>query len=227
MKIETERIDTSKITQRLSQFCHEFTNHGFFKFVQKNQLPISILKEFAFYQYSDSILWIPMLSQMKSKAVRSIRLKRAIEDNIRCEAGIGGISHITMAKDFMRSLQIKNIDEFPTETFARSASLWLSDEFEKFSEPEVAGWLLVAETLVPIMFLKMKEAYRHLPESSLQYFEEHIDVDSEQHSAWMMEAVEDVVKIYGKESINQILDGMMDAFEETKEIPNLLFRKVA
>jgi hypothetical protein len=69
--------------------------------------PAYLLHEFAFYQYADSILWIPMLAQMRGKA--------------------------------------------PWGVLEASARLWISDAFAAMTEPEVAGFLLAAETLVPVM----------------------------------------------------------------------------
>ncbi|HEY0255317.1 MAG TPA: iron-containing redox enzyme family protein, partial [Kofleriaceae bacterium] len=163
----------------------------------------SLLHEFAFHQYSDSILWIPMLAQMKAKATRSARLRRAIEDNIAHEAGIGGISHVTLAVELMRSLGIRTLEPFPVHTFARSATLWLSDEFVDESEAMTAGWLLVAETLVPDMFAVMEPCFAALG-ANTRYFREHVAVDSDEHAQWMAEAVEDVLEIYGPDAAGAI-----------------------
>ena len=105
LKQYTEPIFATLATQRAQLATHPL--------LAAPDLPTTILHEFAFHQYSDSILWIPMLAQMKAKAIRSRRLRRAIEDNIAHEAGLGGISHVTLAVELMRSLGIRTLDAFP------------------------------------------------------------------------------------------------------------------
>ena len=186
------------------------------------RLSRTVLHEFAFHQYSDSILWIPMLAQMKSKATRSQRLRRAIEDNIGHEAGLGGTSHVALAVDLMRSLGVRALDALPTRTFARSAELWLSDEFVAESEPATAGWLLVAETLVPAMFAAIAPQFAAVG-ADTRYFTEHVAVDCDEHAAWMAESVEDVLELYGPTAMPEITAGMADAWQETREVPDALW----
>lgn len=222
---ETEPITSIvNLFTRLDSFRTELSSHPLLAAARTQQLTRPILEDFAFHQYSDSILWIPMLAQMKSKAVRSRRLQRAIEDNIAHEAGLGGTSHVELAKQMMRSLGLRRLDAFPVETFAHSASLWLSDPFADMSEPETAGWLLVAETLVPLMFAAITPCFAALG-CETTYFTEHVHVDDAEHAAWMAESVADVVAIYGETSIPAIVAGMTDAWEETREVPDTLWRK--
>ena len=119
---------------------------------------------------------------------------------------------------------ITSLDAFPTHTFARSATLWLSDEFVDQSEPEVAGWLLVAETLVPVMFAALRPSFVGLG-CDTRYFDEHVEVDTDEHAAWMAESVEDVLELYGGAATQQITAGMIDAWQETREVPDALWRK--
>lgn len=163
-----------------------------------------------------------MLAQMKSRAVKSSRLRKAIEDNIAHEAGLGGISHVTLAAQLMRSLGIRSLDSFPTDGLARTASLWLSDPFATMTEPALAGWLLTAETLVPEMFAVMAPCFEGVGDT--RYFIEHIAVDSDEHASWMAEAVADVVAIYGPSCVPAVLEGMADAWQETLEDPDELWR---
>ncbi|MGE5181221.1 MAG: iron-containing redox enzyme family protein, partial [Acidobacteriota bacterium] len=186
-------------------------------------LPTPILHEFAFHQYADSILWIPMLAQMKGKAARSQRLRDAIADNIAHEAGLHATSHVALAVTLMRSLGIRHLDELPTAVLAESAQLWLSDEFAAFGEPEIAGFLLVAETLVPVMFAALAPSFRRLG-ADTTYFDEHVHVDTDEHATWMAEAVEDVLALYGPSAAAAIDRGMADAWDETIAIPEQLWR---
>ncbi|HET9990731.1 MAG TPA: iron-containing redox enzyme family protein [Kofleriaceae bacterium] len=177
LKQYTEPIFSSLAAKRVS-----LAEHPLLTAARTGELPVATLHEFAFHQFSDSILWIPMLAQMKAKAKRSARLRKAIEDNIAHEAGLGGVSHVTLAVELMRSLGIRTLDSFPTRTFARSATLWLSDEFIAEGEPETAGWLLVAETLVPDMFAALEPCFARLGVDT-RYFREHVAVDTDEHAA--------------------------------------------
>ena len=219
-KIETEPIDAL-----LAEACAELDQHPLLTAAREGELPREILDELAYHQYSDSILWIPMLAQMKTKATRSPRLRRAIEDNIAHEAGMSnGISHVTLAVDLMRSLGVRTLEAFPRETFIASATLWLSDAFRDFGEPEVAGFLMTAETLVPRMFAAVLPAFARI-DCELRYFEEHVSVDGDEHAVWMREAVAEVISIYGATSVPRVLSGMRDAREETREVPDALWRR--
>jgi hypothetical protein len=213
-----QKIYTEPIFETLAERRAQLVAHPFFAAGE-------LLVEFAFHQYSDSIVWIPMLAQMKSKAERSPRLRRAIEDNIAHEAGIGGESHVTLAVAMMRSLGVRSLSALPRETLAESAALWLSDDFAAFlTEPAIAGFLLGAETWVPAMFAAALPAFERIG-ADTRYLREHVAVDSDEHAVWMKEAVEDVFDAYGAASIPEIMRGMNDAWEETIEVPNALWRK--
>jgi hypothetical protein len=208
---------TEPIFDRLADYRARLIEHPFLTALDH---PVPILHEFAFHQYADSILWIPMLAQMRGKALRSRRLRDAIGNNIGHEAGLHAISHVQLAVDLMRSLGITRVDG---RVLAQSAQLWLSDEFAAMSEPEVAGFLLVAETLVPIMFAALAPQFARLG-AQTRYFEEHVSVDSDEHSQWMAEAVEEVLDVYGGDAAPAIAAGMADAWDETREIPDVLWR---
>lgn len=215
---------TEPIFEALAGYRASLVAHPLLTAARAGELSKETLHEFAFHQYSDSILWIPMLAQMKAMARKSARLRKAIEDNIAHEAGLGNISHVQLAVALMRSLGIASLEPFPTHTFARSATLWLSDEFCDQSEPEVAGWLLVAESLVPLMFAALLPSFVALG-ADTRYFGEHVEVDTDEHAAWMAESVEDVLDIYGPAASEAITAGMIDAWQETREVPDALWRK--
>ena len=222
MNVEMKKF-TEPIFDRLADFGAELAQHPLLTAARDGEVRRSVLLDFAFHQFSDSILWIPMLAQMKEKAVRSLRLRRAIEDNIAHEAGLGGTSHVTLAVALMRSLGVSSTDGFPSGTFDRSASLWLSDDFDGFAEPEIAGFLLTAETLVPQMFAALQPAFERLGCDD-RYFTEHVAVDTDEHATWMAEAVADVIDVYGPTCIPDIHAGMADAWAETLEVPDELWR---
>lgn len=213
---------TEPIFATLDRYRTELLEHPLLEAARSGKIERTTLLEFAYYQYSDSITWIPMLAQMKARALRSRRLQRAIEDNIAHEAGIGGISHVTLAVQLMRSLGIRTLDQMPTDGIVKTASLWLSDAFAEMSEPSLAGWLLTAETLVPEMFAVMRPHFEGIGDTT--YFTQHIAVDSDEHASWMAEAVHEVVAIYGPECVPDVLQGMEDAWQETLEDPDELWR---
>jgi pyrroloquinoline quinone (PQQ) biosynthesis protein C len=208
----------------LGHYRLELGQHPLMEAARRSELSTEILLELAFYQYSDSILWIPMLAQMKEMAVRSKRLRTAIEDNIAHEAGLGGTSHVMLAVDMMRSLGVRALDAFPTSTFTKSATLWLTDEFARQPEPEVAGWLLVAESLVPQMFAEVAPCYARLAGCDTRYFTQHVAVDNDEHAQWMTESVAEIMQIYGPAALDTVIAGMRDAWEETREVPDHLWR---
>lgn len=214
---------TEPIFAELAGYRAQLVGHPLLTAARAGELSTRTLHEFAFHQYSDSILWIPMLAQMKATAHRSRRLRDAIEANIGHEAGLGGTSHIELAVSFMRSLGIRELTAFPTKTFTHSATLWLSDEFCAMSEPEVAGWLLVAETLVPLMFAAIEPSFAALG-ADTRYLREHVGVDTDEHSRWMAESVDEIVDLYGPDACPAIVAGMADAWQETREVPDALWR---
>ena len=217
------KLFTEPITSLLAYYRAELVEHPLFVAAKRGTIPIEVLKEFAFHQFSDSVLWIPMLAQMKSKAVRSRRLRDAIADNIACEAGLHGTSHVVLAVELMRSLAVEHIPR--GDTFTRITTEWLSGEFARFTEPEVAGWLLVAETLVPVMFAAMQPCFERVAGCATAYFTEHIAVDADEHATWMAEAVDDIIALYGTRSVAAIAAGMQDAWDETLEIPDALWAR--
>ncbi len=214
---------TEPIFARLDVYRDELTTHPLLDAARSGSLSLSTLHQFACHQYSDSITWIPMLAQMKAKATRSRRLQTAIRDNIAHEAGLDGTSHVTLAVALLRSLGIVNLDLFPAQGIVDTASMWLSHGFARMTEPEIAGWLLTAETLVPLLFAAIVPCFEPLGDT--RYFTEHIAVDADEHASWMAEAVDDVIALYGPEAIPQITAGMADAWQETREVPDELWRQ--
>jgi len=215
--------DTEPIFSTLDRYRTELHEHPLLVAARSGQIERATLIRFAYYQYADSITWIPMLAQMKSKALRSRRLRKAIEDNIAHEAGLGGTSHVLLAAQLMRSLGLRGLDGLPTDGIVRTAGLWLTDAFTQMTEPALAGWLLTAETLVPELFAQMAPQYAELPGADTTYFSEHVHVDSDEHAAWMAEAVTEVVALYGPDCVPAVLEGMADAWAETLEDPSELW----
>ena len=159
---------------------------------------------------------------MKESMLRSGRRRKAIEDNIAHEAGLGGTSHVTLAARLMRSLGVRSLADLPTDGLASTADWLLTDEFAEMTEPMLAGWLLTAETLVPIMFAIVAPLFAGA-DTDTTYFTEHVHIDSDEHAQWMAEAVDEVVALYGAACVPEVLAGMADAWAETREDPDALW----
>jgi hypothetical protein len=230
MEVLMHKQFTEPIFAQLASYRALLMQHPLLTLARRGELSVPTLHELAFHQYSDSILWIPMLAQMKSRALRSRRLRRAIEENIAHEAGLHGEaaperpSHVALAVEMMRSLGLRGVDDFPREVIDRSLTHWLSDEFASFGEPEVAGWLLTAETLVPLLFAAIAPRFDALG-GDTRYFHEHIHVDADEHATWMAEAVADVVELYGPACVPDVTAGMREAWHDTLEVPDELWRR--
>lgn len=222
MRIHFHQL-TEPIFSQLERYRTELVEHPLLRAGSQGALDDTTLHQFAFHQYSDSITWIPMLAQMKTLATRSQRLQAAIRDNIAHEAGLDGTSHVTLAVELMRSMGLTRLESFPTTTFADTATLWLSDAFVHCPEPAIAGWLLAAETLVPMMFAAVKPSFDRI--ANTRYFSVHIAVDADEHATWMAEAVDEVVSLYGPDSVSLVIAGMADAWAETIEVPDALWRQ--
>ena len=213
--------DTEPIFARVSRLCEQLRHHPLLVAAGDATLPPPLLRELAFLQYADSILWIPMLAQLKSKATRSVRLRRAIEDNISCEAGLGSVSHVQLAVDLMRSIPDVDTGAVPLPAFREATSWWLSNEFAAASEAWVVGWLLAAESLVPVLFAGVLPAYRGC---DTRYFSEHVAVDGDEHAAWMRESLDDVFAVYGAGCVADVERGIDDAWQETISVPDALWK---
>ena len=156
MNVEMKQY-TEPIFARLAAYSAELAQHPLLTAARDGDVRRSTLLEFAFHQYSDSILWIPMLAQMK--ATRSLRLRRAIEDNIAHEAGIGSTSHVALAVSLMRSLGIASVDAFPSGTFTRSASLWLSEHASWMAEAVLDVIEIFGPSSIPQIHAGMIDAF--------------------------------------------------------------------
>jgi len=123
----------------------------------------------------------------------------------------------------MRSLGITELDDMPTQTFVREATEWLSPDFHSITEGNVAGWLLVAETLVPLMFAALEPSFAALG-ADTRYLREHVHVDGEEHARWMAESVDDIIDLYGPACCEDIREGMDIGWQETILVPDALWR---
>jgi hypothetical protein len=218
--------ETEPIFAQLRARCDSLASHPLFAAAAAGEVPIDVLHEFAFHQYLDSILWVPMLALMKAKATRSRRLAEAIADNIACETGLSGAAHVALATSLLRSLGLASVEGVGAGFLAESASEWLSDEFTRRTEPGVAGWLLGAEALVPVMFAAMEPCFARIAACDTRYFVEHVAVDHDEHAVWMTEAVVDVLRVYGPGAQVEIAHGLDAAYAEATEVPDALYARL-
>lgn len=215
---------TEPIFTTLSGYRAALSEHPLLRAARAGELERRLLHEFALHQVVDSFLWIPMLAQMKTKALKSRRLRRAIEENIAHEAGLHTESHVTLAVALARSLGASEEVRLPGDSLTDAAEYWLSDAFARSSEPAIAGWLLVAESLVPILFAAVAPAFDALG-CDTRYLYEHVHVDADEHATWMAEAVAEVLDIYGVGCIPEIEEGMAEAWAETTSVPDALWAR--
>lgn len=197
--------------------------HPISDLIRAGNLPENILREFSRIQYVDSILWVPMLSLIKGK-IKSPRLTRAVRENIICETGINGTPHTTLCKDFVESLGEPTFYG-DTATYAPGSSfpVEVMNGMVAFSEAQIAGWLMAAETLVPIFFALFRPAFAQIKNVDMRYLDEHIAVDADEHAQWMNEAVIELLQ--DEECYRSILSGIDIGGRVTLSIPDLLYSK--
>ena len=179
--------------------------------------------EFAKIQFVDSILWVPMLALLKGK-VKSPRLLKAVTANMLCEAGAEGMPHVTMCQQFVESLGITpRYGDYKDFAPLSAHPIEVMMAIQDFDEPFIAGWLLGAEALVPIMFSIFKSAFEKVEGADLRYFNEHIAIDSDEHAQWMREAAAELMG--DSDCYEQVLAGMDLGARVTFSIPDVLYSK--
>lgn len=211
-------ISIATIRARIDFYARVLSDHPLLVLARGGEVPREILLEFARVQYADSILWIPMLSLMKERA-QNPRLVRAIRENIADEAGQTGVSHVELARRFIRSLGIADVAAGTmTPDVVEMVSHW-----SRLPEPAIAGWLLAAECLVPILFEAMRVGYGVFPDANLRYLDEHITVDADVHSSWMREAILELLEDPGSGSM--VMIGVDFGAREVFDVPDGLYAK--
>lgn len=164
-------------------------SHPIRALARSGELSRALTLEFAALQYVDSVLWVPMLALMKDR-VRSPMLRQALRDNLLCEAGANDTSHITLCRQFIESIGVAPFyGDFHRQSELASHPVVIMNAAAGLSEGEIAGWILVAEALVPTLFESFRPALARIPGADLRYIDEHITVDAEEHSRWMKEGV--------------------------------------
>jgi pyrroloquinoline quinone (PQQ) biosynthesis protein C len=223
--VQIDSVDqySQRLTDAVARFKEELESHPIAKMAQEGTIPESILREYARIQYVDSVLWIPMLALIKGKTT-SPRLMKAVRANILCEAGYDGKPHVTMAKEFVESIGEPTFYGDYSDYAPRSAhAVEVMNGIAGMNEAELSGWLLAAETLVPIFFSIFRPAFARLPGVDLRYLDEHISVDADEHSQWMNEAVREILK--DEATFEHILNGIRIGGRLTLSIPDVLYSR--
>jgi pyrroloquinoline quinone (PQQ) biosynthesis protein C len=143
------------------------------------------------------------------KSARNDRFKQALFDNIRCETGAnGGVAHTQMAENFMSSIGLMVSMKDVVYSAAVSRALEENNFLKKATEPTRAGFMFATEALFPLMLKVVRPAIiLHYPDADMQYIDEHIQVDADEHSEWMKESVKQILSS-SRETFDEIITGM-------------------
>jgi len=208
----------------LAQYRNELSEHPVRELCESNALPKNLAEDFAKIQYVDSTLWVAMLALAKGK-VESPRLKEAIRKNILCEVGNDGVPHVMMCKSFVQSLGVvAEFGDYQDYAPMTAHSVSVMNVFDYASDGFIAGWLLVAESLVPDLFSMFRSVYRDYPNADLQYLDEHISVDADEHSQWMLEAAIEI-SMGSAHARQDVVSGMGLGARALLSVPDAIYAK--
>ncbi len=184
-----------RIDSRINLYCDQISNHPVADLLSTGGVPVSVLYECALTQYKGSILWVPLLSLIKDR-VRNERLKKAVLDNLLCESGARGVSHVELCSRFLSSVRSHHDDLNSASNLVSALDVNLSELVfvASLSEPELTGWLLAAETLTPSTDKVLLEGFKRIHGIDLAFLREHIVVDSDEHAVWMREAASELLQ---------------------------------
>lgn len=211
----------SRIHEALIYYDSSLATHPIARLCRDGILPRPLALEFARAQYVDSTLWVAMLSLAKGK-VKNHKLSEAIRKNILCEVGNEGVPHTTLCQSFVESLG--ESARFGTyENYAPVAAhpMEVMNVFDQAGDGLIAGWLLVSETLVPRLFQVFRPAFTQFHGADLRYLDEHITVDADEHSKWMLEAALEIAET--PEGLEEVLQGMALGGRVTLSVPDALY----
>ncbi len=213
----------NQISELVEFYQKQMETHPLQNVFKSQRVPLKLLKEYASLQYIDSTLWVPMLAIMKDR-VSAPRISKALKDNIMCEAGVCGTSHITLCMNFIKSL---GVDPFfgSTEYYSPLAihPTEMMNAVSGMSEGQIVGWTLVAEAIVPFLFQMTLAAYKKNPKTNVLYLEEHISVDSDEHAQWMFEGAIEVAT--SAQAFHAILEGIHLGGRTALSVPDALYAK--
>lgn len=215
--------DFALLEQRVNFYHDQLENHPIKSLILKDLFSKDLALEFAKLQYIDSVLWVPMLALMKDR-VTNKNLHKALRANLMCEAGINHQSHITLCKEFLESIGIAPyMGDFEMLSGLAKQPVEIMNSVGGLSEAEIAGWILVAEALVPSLFRLFRPCFARMENADLKYLDEHIVVDSDEHAAWMYQAAKDLLQ--NGTCVRHILAGIDLGGRTALAVPDVLFAK--
>ena len=209
------------IHQAVSYYQTKLANHPIRPFCEKGLLSRALVEDFAKIQYVDSTLWVAMLSLARGR-VANPKLSEAIRKNILCEVGNSGVPHVTLAQDFVQSLGIPaEFGDYQDYAPLTAHSVKVMNVFDQAGDGVIGGWLLVAETLVPTLFSMFRPSFQHHAGADLRYLDEHITIDAEEHSQWMLEAAVEISET--EAGFKEIIHGIDLGARVTLSVPDALY----
>lgn len=187
------------------------------------QAPRALVQAFAELQYVDSVLWVPMLALMKDR-VAAPRLKRALTENLLCEAGARHTSHVTLCREFVESVGVSPyFGDFNAYSSLATQPVEVMNSVSGLSEAQIAGWILAGESVVPQLFKMVLPAFKRQPGADVRYLTEHISVDGDEHAVWMREAIEELLD--RGTPLSGILEGVHLGGRTALNVPDALYAR--
>jgi hypothetical protein len=215
--------DMARVEGALVHYQEQMKSHGLGKLTARGVVPEAIGLEFMKLQYVDSTLWVPMLAIMKDR-VKHPTLKKALTDNLLCEAGARHTSHVTICAEFLIS---KGIDPYFGDLYHYSPlakhPTEIMNSVIRMSEAEIAGWIMIVETIVPDLFRLVHPMLNGIG-ANMFYIDEHITVDGDEHGEWMMRSIKDLLQ--AGTPVDEILHGIHLGGRVALSVPDALYAKV-
>ncbi len=158
--------------------------------------------------YADGVWWVSGLRYMLKRA-RNKRFIQALSDNLACETGYsGGSAHMVLLDDFIESICLKIDMNDPIYRDATKRAQQENLMLKKATEPQKAGFMLATEHIFPKMLQVIRPAVLdHYPKAIMNYIDEHIEVDADEHAIWMQESVEQIIA-ESEEYTSEIMEEM-------------------
>lgn len=221
--VRPTRQALEKVETALVHYQEQMRQHGLGRLIAQGLAPASVGLEFMKLQYVDSTLWVPMLAIMKDR-VKHPTLKKALLDNLLCEAGARHTSHVTLCAEFLIS---KGIDPYFGDLYHYSPlakhPTEIMNSVIRMSEAEIAGWIMIAETIVPDLFRLVHPLLKGIG-ANMHYIDEHITVDGDEHGEWMMRSIRELIQ--DGTSVDEILHGLHLGGRVALSVPDALYAKV-
>lgn len=163
--------------------------------------------------YADGLWWVSALQYMH-KHTRNPRFKQALLDNLNCETGAGGgTPHMLLLNNFFESIMLSVDMKNPIYAGAIKRAQHENKILHRSTEQQRAGFMLATEHLFPTLLACVRPAIiEHYPDCDMDYIDEHIEVDADEHSIWMKESVIEILNS-NIGLADEILQGMKAAEE--------------